>query len=338
VPDYLRDWRDITQLAQNGSRLRKQRFLDKIDRFEFELKRVGGKLGNQADFVRVLCEDKPRDFPEMMSKFCMVRLLRNDYSDWTGWEYRNEWAISTYAQGLKRWRLEEVKSLAVLGEQGIGDELMFISVLPEVLRRVPRVVVECDPRLITVISRSFGVECRPRQDLTAVREEEAFIPVGDLPRLFRKKVGDFPRTPYISPLPEMVQKWSHLKGRTGIAWRSRTASYKPEDFRIANPVCLQYDAWPSETKGMTVPECDLKDDIEDLLGICANLERVVSVPQTITHIAGSIGTHVDVVMAPVGSGRVENVIPYRYGDPMVWYQNVKVHPSLNAYRNRRSWP
>ena len=338
MANYIQDWRDITRTC-GGSGLQRDRLLTKIDKFERDLRRSGGSIPSQAKFVEVLCSDRPEQFQEMMARFCFVRLKRGDFSDWTGWEYRNEWAVATYGLlKMKRWRLEEVESLAILGEQGIGDEVMFISALPDVQARVRRVVVECDARLIPVFERSFGVECRPRQDLSAVREEAAFIPLGDLPRLFRKSKADFPRTPYISPLPEYVQKWSHLKGRVGVAWRSRTCQFHPKDFGIENPVCLQYDHWPYEVGGMEVPDCDLRDGVEDILGICANLERVVSVPQTITHFAGAIGAKVDVVMAPVGSSRVDNQIPYRYGDPMVWYQNVKVHASLNAYLHSRPRP
>lgn len=283
-----------------------------------------------------------------MFQFICARLIRGDFSDWTGWEYRNEWAIGSYSPEIpnKRWRLEPVGSIAVLGEQGIGDEIMFSSCVPDLLSRVPKVVLECDPRLVDVFARSFGIETKARQDivdrgepivryLTLKRDEDAFIPLGDLPRLFRKSGSAFPRQSFLRPRPEFVEKWKHLKGRTGIAWRSRTGQLKPQDLGVTDPVCVQYDAWPYELEGMTVPECDLRNGIEDLLGICANLERVVTVPQTIVHIAGSVGCKVDVVMPPVGSSRVVNQIPYRYRDPMLWYPNVRVHDSLVSYRRSR---
>ncbi|HJS82622.1 MAG TPA: hypothetical protein VJ742_07270, partial [Nitrososphaera sp.] len=287
-------------------------------------------------------EKRQEDIRKMMYRFCVSRLVRGDFSDWTGWEFRNEWAISSYQPSItgKRWRLEKVSSLSVLGEQGIGDEVMYASCLNDI--QCP-VVVECDPRIRSVLERA-GYKTRSRSDvvdrnankyLTTERPEEKFIPIGDLPRLFRKSLGDFPKRPYLTPLPEFVEKWSHLKGRTGVAWRSRTGQVKPRDLGIENPVSLQYDSWDYETEGMEVPGCDLRNDIEDLLGICANLERVVSVPQTIVHLAGSIGTKVDVVMPPVGSSRVENQIPWRYIDPMPWYSDARVYANLGLYRRSR---
>src|SRR5260221_2785375 len=92
------------------------------------------------------------------------------------------------------------------------------------------------------------------------------------------------------------------------------------------------------TVGLEVPAIDRRTDIEDLFGICANLERIVTVPQTIVHIAGSIGTRVDVVIPPVASGRVRDQFQYRYGlengKPMAWYKSVNVFQSMNEWRNQ----
>jgi hypothetical protein len=134
----------------------------------------------------------------------------------------------------------------------------------------------------------------------------------------------------------MVEKWKPYQGRTGVAFRGRRGQFLPEDFAVKDPVCLQYDLWDSESEGMEVPKIDLRNDIEDLFGICANLERIVTVPQTIVHIAGSIGARVDVVIPPVASGRVRDQFQYRYGDkngPMPWYKSVNVFQSLREYRD-----
>jgi len=169
------------------------------------------------------------------------------------------------------------------------------------------------------------------------RNEDAFLPIGDLPRLFRKSRSAFMGTTFLSALPAMVKKWEHLKGRTGIAYRGRRGQFLPGDFALENPVCLQYDAWENETVGLDVPQIDLRNDIEDLFGICANLERIVTVPQTIVHIAGSIGTRVDVVIPPVASGRVRDQFNYRYGlengKPMAWYNSVRVFQSMREWKS-----
>jgi hypothetical protein len=74
----------------------------------------------------------------------------------------------------------------------------------------------------------------------------------------------------------------------------------------------------------------LREDVEDLLGIMANLERVVTVPQTVVHFAGAVGCPVEVILPPVGSSRIEDQFRWRYIDPMPWYSNVRVHERLHS--------
>lgn len=344
MPDYLSDLREVIRRGE-GSSLRREVMLRKVKRFEVEARRAGVDLGGipQSEFVKGLVGD-PK---EWMFRLCAARLLRGEYSDWTGWEYRNQWAIDSYRElPNRRWRLEKVRSLAVLGEQGVGDEILFSSCIPDVQALGIEVVVECDPRLEPIFRRAFSCRTRPRDDivnrgnssyLTAKRGEDAFIPIGDLPRLFRKSRSAFPRRPYLTPLPEKVERWKHLRGLTGVAWRGRRGEFKPGDLVGKGAVCLQYDAWPYETEGMVIPECDLREDLEDLLGICANLEKVVTVPQTIVHLAGPQGIPVDVVIPPVKTGRVHDQLNYRYGlgPRMDWYPEVRVFQSLNEYARQR---
>ena len=348
MPDYLRDLREITRRGE-GSPLKRSRTLKAIDKLErkFGAAGVDVNASGQPALIRAMTEDA-EEFKRMMLRFCIVRLLRHDYADWTGWEYRNEWAEASYAPGLpnRRWRLEAVKTLAILGEQGIGDEIMFSQGVPDAQRLGISTVLECDPRLISVFERSFSCPAKAREDIVnrgaskylgKPRAVDAFLPIGDLPRLFRKSRQAFPQTPYLKPDPAMVGKWAHLRGKTGVAWRGRRGKFSPQAFGLReHPVCLQYDAWPYETAGMIVPDCDLRNGIEDVLGICANLDRVVTVPQTVVHLAAAQGTKVEVFIPPVDTGRVVDQLNYRYGTDgrMDWYPSVKVYHSLNEYQQR----
>jgi hypothetical protein len=329
VPDYLRDFREVVSRG-SGSALKRDRLLKKIAKFERTCRRMGADVNRfpQAKLVEALCSDGHGDYRDLMFQFCVARLSRGDFSDWSGWEYRNEWALGSYSPEVpnRRWRLEPAGSIAILGEQGIGDEVMFGSCIPDVMVRIPKVIFECDPRLVGPFTRALRIECKAREDitnrgdpviryLTRKREEEVFIPVGDLPRLFRKSREHFPGKPFLRALPEMVEK---------LCWRGRTGQFDPKELGVEKPICLQYDHWPFETEGMTVPDCDLRNDVEDILGIVANLAKVVTVPQTIVHFAGSVGTKVEVILPPVGSSRVEDQFRWRYIHLMPWYRDVSV--------------
>ena len=47
------------------------------------------------------------------------------------------------------------KTILVYGEQGIGDEIMFASCLPELIEQADRCLVACEPRLVPLFRRSF---------------------------------------------------------------------------------------------------------------------------------------------------------------------------------------
>ena len=57
------------------------------------------------------------------------------------------------------------KTLLVWGEQGVGDEVSFAAMVPELMAAGANVILECDKRLIPLFERSFtGVECIPREN------------------------------------------------------------------------------------------------------------------------------------------------------------------------------
>ena len=103
MPDYFRDWREINSRG-DGSNFSRG-FRDKGIR-KLEKKMLGRGIDvkniSQADLVKAMYEPpttpeeakKVRDeFCKMMYRFCSVRLLRGDYSDWAGWQYRSWFAV-----------------------------------------------------------------------------------------------------------------------------------------------------------------------------------------------------------------------------------------------------
>ena len=80
-----------------------------------------------------------------------AKLALGDLS-WDYWGYRNprDFHIPNLAPW---WDGTPVDNLLILGEQGLGDEILFMSCLNDV--RAKNITVECDKRLVPVFSRSF---------------------------------------------------------------------------------------------------------------------------------------------------------------------------------------
>ena len=142
-------------------------------------------------------------------------------------------------------------ALLVYGEQGLGDEIMFASCLPDLLARGIHCVIECDLRLAGLFSRAFpaarvhgAARDGDRSWLADFPEIEQQIAIGSLPRLLRRSAADFPaRDGYLHADPRHVERWRTRLPRSGngliagIAWRGGTAGTRRamRTFAIGKP-------------------------------------------------------------------------------------------------------
>lgn len=227
-------------------------------------------------------------------RLCLARLYLRDFSDYSGWEFRDEagWSSDLYFKdfAIPGWDGKPVKRLIVMGEQGLGDQIMWASILETCKARCKEVVYECDERLHSLLERSLGVECRPVRESGISDDGDAFIPAAELMRMFRRTWNDFPRKPFLVPDPERVREFDGFKEQTGISWKGRQGSIPPE--RFPQGVCLQYDATDER---FLDPGIDLKNDIEGVVALCSVLSHVICVPTSILHLAGAVGTKVSVI-------------------------------------------
>jgi len=125
------------------------------------------------------------------------------------------------------------KHLLIWGEQGIGDEVQFLTLAPELLRRGARLTVLTEPRIRPILRRSLPEVQVPDVDPPSGAVEDHFgcdykVAIGDLPhrlRLFWD--GDATPEPWIVPDADRVAEIrAGLEQRhpseklVGITWRS----------------------------------------------------------------------------------------------------------------------
>lgn len=136
------------------------------------------------------------------------------------------------------------KKVIVVPEQGVGDEILFLSALPDLLEEADEVAVGCDRRLVDIIQRSFPkvkqVAAYSDKWLEAYRIRfladipdngrgyDGYVVMGDLFGAYRPSVEDFSKTPEGFFVPDAAKvdefrDWlSGLDGnlKVGICWRS----------------------------------------------------------------------------------------------------------------------
>ncbi|MFA7264556.1 MAG: tetratricopeptide repeat protein [Caulobacter sp.] len=133
------------------------------------------------------------------------------------------------------------KTLLLMAEQGLGDEVMFANVIPDLLDALGpdgRLLIAVEPRLVSLFQRSFptaevGAHSTWSVDGHTVRGApfagdhaglDLYAPIGSLMRRFRRGPQAFPdRAGFLTPDPERVAWWKAKlpQGPTvGLLWKS----------------------------------------------------------------------------------------------------------------------
>ena len=217
------------------------------------LKDRGDLAGAEAAFDLALAHDGDHEiarFNRSLIHLATGRLA----SGWADYGNRHRAAGGVGRAGdygrLPDWRGESLSGQRLLGwmEQGIGDVLMFGSLLPALHRRAlaegGTLVIECDQRLIPAFTRSLpGVTCVALGAAVATGASLR-IAAGSLPGLLGGDLGIFAPPPdeapgWLRPDADLAARWrARLAAlgpglRVGIAWTSRrmvglrSASYLP---------------------------------------------------------------------------------------------------------------
>ncbi len=293
----------------------------------------------------------------------LAHLYRNDFArGWPDYEWRHRRGGRDVRRdfGLPVWDGADAARHHVLvySEQGVGDEVMFAGCLPDLLARAGGVVLECDSRLAALIARSFpqlvvhgGPRDGSRDWLRRYPALDCQIAIGSLPLHLRRSSADFPRhRGYLVADPARVEAWrqrfreSGVLPTIGFAWRGGTRKTRAglrslelgaclplAQARAAHFICLQRGDCAEELAAARRAGFDLQwwpealDDIEETAALIAALDLVVSVDNTVVHLAGAIGRPCWTMLAHMPDWRYGSA-----GDAMPWY------PSLRLFRQARA--
>ncbi len=258
----------------------------------------------------------------------------------------------------------------VWAEQGVGDEVMFGSMLGEFRGMVGKLLVQLDRRLIPLFRRSLPDDVEFFERGTVVPEDryDSHIAIGSLGQYLRPTLESFAGKggKYLWADPDRVEAmraWlSVQEGERviGLSWRSSNPetgaarslalsdlvkSLQAPGVRFVN---LQYGDVAAEIEalrrdeGIEVLQCPGLDTTEDLDGLAAVIEacdEVVSIGNATAHLAGALGKKTTVLLPKLGVKAAGNkVMPgWRWlGQPStcLWYDSVSLH---RMYTNENNW-
>ena len=267
---------------------------------------------------------------------------------WVEHEWRYE--VNNKNVGLRGygplWKGETEGLLVVHGEQGLGDEIMFSTCIPDLLAEHPDTIIECEKKLVSLFERSFGVPCYPSEKAVkkAGHKPVFQIGMGSLPIRYRQRDEDFPERAVLKADPELVRQAQELIGNMpgphiGYSWMGGTKvtrvqhrslsgnamkAIHPKDVGVA--ISLQYGKYSdieADSAGL-VRLGDWADgtDLDKLAALITVLDEVVSVCTTLIHLTGALGKPAR-ILTPLRAS-------WRYGQKsgpgaMAWYPQHTLH-------------
>lgn len=254
-----------------------------------------------------------------------------------------------------RWQGESLrgKTILIYAEQGLGDEIMFASCLPDIAVQADHCIVECARKLGPLFARSFptatvhaGNPDESRDWLTNIPAIDYQIPIGSLPLHFRSRKDTFPKHQgYFKADPVLIARWRRKLAdlgpgfKIGLSWRGGTLisrrptrSIKLADFQPilqlkgAHFISLQYDEHTEELRELAENQGvhivhweDALQDYDQTAALVAALDQVVSVCTAVIHLSGALGKKVW-VLVPFNP-------EWRYGatgTSMPWYPSARL--------------
>lgn len=246
---------------------------------------------------------------------------------------------------------QEKPIVVVYGEQGIGDEIMFASVLPDAMKDA-EIILECHPRLIDIFRESFpdttifGTRKSIQVQWAAHYKIDYKIAIGSLCKYYRQAKEDFPGTPYLradsSLKLKMQDRLASLsdKPKIGLSWKGgigiTNKGVRCIPLELLKPlfdfdvdfISLQYhsnaqaevDKFVEATGGQHIIHHwqDVVDDYDLTAALLTQLDMVISVPQSVVHLAGALGVKT-IQLCPKRA--LWQMGPY--GENMPWYSSVE---------------
>jgi tetratricopeptide (TPR) repeat protein len=255
-------------------------------------------------------------------------------------------------ENMPKWDGTPGQTVVVYGEQGIGDEIMFASMLPDLMAQC-NVIIDGHPRLADIFRQSFpGVPVygtRKDKELhwPQFHKIDAKIAIGSLGQFYRNNTTDYPGIPYLKANPLLVTKYKEKlaslgdKPKIGISWRggikATNLSHRFIDLNKWLPILTGIDAdfislqYNDDAKAQLDkfhadnPDIryihhwqDAMDDYDETAALVSNLDLIISVPQSVVHLAGALGVPTWQLTPKKAMWQMG-----AYGHDMPWYRCVK---------------
>ena len=295
-------------------------------------------------YQRAINTNSRSQYADPHSNLGTVLLMHGNFE--YGWkEHEWRWKSDKFAKNNKRFFPHRLwcgcqlmdKSIVIWSEQGIGDQIMYASLLPRLQSQANQVLVETQQRLVPLFRRSFpeisffGIQDPPNSKLLeeSIDYQSA---IGSLGQWFLPDEESFPKhasylkacTSRVKELRDKYQKFKPGKLLIGISWKSVNedigklkSTFLTQWMDLLSQrdclfINLQYgdveeeiNAFTAQT-GISIYQDKDIDSLKDLDGFAAQvsaLDLIISTSNTAVHMAGALGKPVWTLLSYVPDWR-----------------------------------
>jgi hypothetical protein len=233
------------------------------------------------------------------------------------------------------------KTILIVGEGGIGDEIIVARFSKILQERGMRVVMSTAHKAQSVLSRIKTIdEVIDGQDLSKFFAYDYYVPGMDLVAVLAIDENEIPNKPYLQTDPEYVKKWSAIipkskKLRIGIRWSGnhlyendlqRSVPFDKLEALAGIEGVELYSLQRDDGVEMLLPSSRVTplhtelNTLDDALGAIANLDLVITSCTSIAHLSAALGKKTWVVLPFMAY-----YIWARPGKKSAWYKNVTLY-------------
>lgn len=249
----------------------------------------------------------------------LLHLLKGDLaSGWRGFECRDlasNVGPAAFRSPKPRWRGEAVddKTLVILAEQGLGDNIQFARFVPLAAQRAAKVIWEVPEPLVGLFGNPApGVTVLKRGD--PLPEHDLFVPIMSLAGVLRPNGKIEWPGPYVSADPRLVSQWRDRLSRAadaplhvGLVWAGNPDHKRDRERSVAlselaplldvpgvalhslqiGPAAEQAAAAPFA--GAMKPVFRRPRRFPEVAAVVSALDLLIGVDTSLVHLAGAMG-------------------------------------------------
>lgn len=263
------------------------------------------------------------DHPQLRASLGLALLaqgrLAEGFSQYDAWrEIPDNRSGPAPEVGAPLWTGEDLagRNVLVLGEEGLGDQIMYARFVPLLRAAGAEVIWACAPPLQRLIREGLGVPAVGGKGRLQVASLDFVAPTSRLPVVFMQRLAEPPPAPYLAPPPPNRAAGVSI----GVVARGNPQHENDHNRSLPDAAAAELLALPGAIS--LAPEVTGARDFWDTAGVIMGLDLVITVDTSVAHLAGALGRPVWLLLPAIGCD-------WRWG---VSGETSRWYPSMRLFR------